>query len=214
MKTWKLTLSLFFALFLSLHAEDIPANIVSQVQKSLPDLASKSVLGVQVSESNGKQVWELQYQDSNFKGDRRAITFFAGKIDSDKARTLKSVPASSEPLSQQDLQSSLAPLRAKANSLAAEAKVTPSTIRYVLCHRPNTAATWRILIFDNKQKYLGRLEVDAATDTLISSVWGKDLSTSAEARSDFEQFGNDVESTFKGIGGDLEQFFTGKRTID
>jgi hypothetical protein len=33
-------------------------------------------------------------------------------------------------------------------------------------------------------------------------------------RSGFQEFGSDVERTFKGIGADLEEFFTGKRTID
>ncbi len=33
-------------------------------------------------------------------------------------------------------------------------------------------------------------------------------------RSGFQEFGEEVERTFKGIGGDLEEFFTGKRTID
>ncbi len=29
-----------------------------------------------------------------------------------------------------------------------------------------------------------------------------------------KSFGNEVEKTFLGIGGDLEEFFTGKRTVD
>lgn len=212
--------TLFQALFLgafflcSAQAEDAPSAIVAEVQKSLPDLASKSLLGVQLTESSGNQVWELQYQDSNFKGDRRAVVFRQGKVSDDKARTLKAFPGTSQPLTQTDLESSVAPLRTKANALAADAKVTPASIRYVLSHREGSPATWRVLVFDAKEQHLGRLEINAESGQLISSSWGKDITSSAEARSDFEQFGNDVQSTFKGIGGDLEEFFTGKRTID
>ncbi|MEI9999180.1 MAG: hypothetical protein WDO13_08400 [Verrucomicrobiota bacterium] len=31
---------------------------------------------------------------------------------------------------------------------------------------------------------------------------------------DAEKIGNDVKKTFLGIGGDLQQFFTGERTVD
>lgn len=212
--------ALFPALFLgafllcSARAEDVPSVVAAEVQKSLPDLASKSLLGVQLTESSGAQVWELQYQDSNFKGDRRAVVFRNGKVSDDKARTLKAFPANSQPLTQADLQSTVAPHRTKANALAADAKVTPHSIRYVLSHREGSPTTWRILVFDAKEQRLGRMEINAESGQLISSSWGKEITASAQARSDFEQFGDDVESTFKGIGGDLEEFFTGKRTID
>jgi len=214
MKTPFLTLCLSGLFLCSLAAEDSPSAVVTQAQKQLPDLVSKSLLGVQLTESSGKQVWELQVQDSNFKGDRRAIVVSADKVIEDKARTLKAFPTSSQPLTQTDLQSSVAPIRLKANSLAGDAQVKPQSIRYALCHRQGSPTTWRVLVFDAQQQRLGRLEINAETGALISSSWGKDLTTSAEARSDFEQFGNDVQATFKGIGGELEQFFTGKRTID
>ena len=35
-----------------------------------------------------------------------------------------------------------------------------------------------------------------------------------QCRSDAEGFGNDVKRTFLGIGGDLQEFFTGERTVD
>jgi hypothetical protein len=31
---------------------------------------------------------------------------------------------------------------------------------------------------------------------------------------DARNFGNDVKNTFLGIGGDLQEFFTGQRTVD
>jgi hypothetical protein len=31
---------------------------------------------------------------------------------------------------------------------------------------------------------------------------------------DAKRFGNDVKRTFLGIGGDLQEFFTGERTVD
>lgn len=42
----------------------------------------------------------------------------------------------------------------------------------------------------------------------------RDREGSGSGQSGAEEFANDVERTFKEIGGDLEEFFTGERTVD
>jgi hypothetical protein len=51
---------------------------------------------------------------------------------------------------------------------------------------------------------------DAATHHASSGGGTPDGGVAGDA----EQFGNDVKNTFLGIGGDLQEFFTGERTVD
>jgi hypothetical protein len=72
------------------------------------------------------------------------------------------------------------------------------------------------LLNDGKNK--GFVFVDATTGTFASykpagshhSSGGGGDSVEANANA----AGNDIKNTFLGIGGDLQQFFTGERTVD
>jgi hypothetical protein len=80
------------------------------------------------------------------------------------------------------------------------------------------ALRWRVqLLNDGKNK--GFVFVDAATGTFVTyksagshHASGGGTGDSVEANANAA--GNDIKNTFLGIGGDLQQFFTGERTVD
>jgi hypothetical protein len=79
---------------------------------------------------------------------------------------------------------------------------------------------WRIELM-NADKSEGFVMVNAVDDSVAAYV-PHDATTHHESSGssdggvagDAEKFGNDVKNTFLGIGGDLQEFFTGERTVD
>ena len=79
----------------------------------------------------------------------------------------------------------------------------------------NKPFRWRVELLDGG-KNRGYVYVNALDDTVASYAGpssGK-RSSSGSSDSSAEGFANDVKHTFLGIGGDLEEFFTGERTVD
>jgi hypothetical protein len=67
------------------------------------------------------------------------------------------------------------------------------------------APVWRVELVQ-KGKSRGFIYTDAENGTLTEYA--------AKAKEDSKDLGQEVEDTFRGIGADLEEFFTGKRTVD
>jgi hypothetical protein len=105
-----------------------------------------------------------------------------------------------------------------AQDYAAEHSIAYDQVRALLrLTTHDEALRWRVqLLNDGTNK--GFVFVDAATGTFAmykpsgshhaSSGGGDSVEASANAA------GNDIKNTFLGIGGDLQQFFTGERTVD
>ena len=74
---------------------------------------------------------------------------------------------------------------------------------------------WRIELMD-AGKSRGYVYVNAVDDTVANySVPDSERGHgTGSASTDAQDFGNDVKNTFLGIGGDLQEFFTGERTVD
>jgi hypothetical protein len=77
---------------------------------------------------------------------------------------------------------------------------------------------WRIELTDSGASR-GYVMVNAVDDTVAAyipprSASGGSGGGTGSASQDAQDFGNDVQKTFLGIGGDLQQFFTGERTVD
>jgi hypothetical protein len=82
---------------------------------------------------------------------------------------------------------------------------------------------WRIELMDSTASR-GYVLVNAVDDSVAAYVppnspkggggGGGGTHATGSVEGDAQQFGNDVKSTFLGIGGDLQQFFTGERTVD
>jgi len=73
---------------------------------------------------------------------------------------------------------------------------------------------WRIGLMHNS-KSRGYVMVNALDDTVASYVPPTGENTASSSSDDgVKGFANDVKKTFLGIGGDLQEFFTGERTVD
>ncbi len=75
---------------------------------------------------------------------------------------------------------------------------------------------WRIELMDSGHSR-GYVLVNAVDDSVAAYVppgSAKKSGGNGSVVGDAEGFGNDVKNTFLGIGGDLQQFFTGERTVD
>jgi len=82
----------------------------------------------------------------------------------------------------------------------------------------NPAFRWRVQLLDG-QTSRGFVFVNAADGTFAmysppGSVPSKETSGTGSVAGDAQRAGNDVKNTFLGIGGDLQEFFTGERTVD
>jgi hypothetical protein len=80
----------------------------------------------------------------------------------------------------------------------------------------NKPFRWRVELLDAGKSrgyvYVSALDDTVALYTPASSV--RKSSSTGSSSDSVEGFGNDVKHTFLGIGGDLQQFFTGERTVD
>jgi hypothetical protein len=71
---------------------------------------------------------------------------------------------------------------------------------------------WRVELLDSG-KNKGYVYV-SALDATVAYYAGPSSGKKSSSDSSSEGFANDVKNTFLGIGGDLEEFFTGERTVD
>lgn len=98
-----------------------------------------------------------------------------------------------------------------ARDYAAKNQITYDQTR-VLLRRPAAGQppAWRVELLQD-----GHARGVVATDSPGASFVRYDAAgTSGDGPHTAAEFGDDVKNTFLGIGGDLEQFFTGKRTVD
>ena len=104
-----------------------------------------------------------------------------------------------------------------AQGYAAKHNITYDSVTALLHQTSaNKPFRWKIgLVDDGKKK--GFVYVNAIDDSVAfyeSAAAAKHSSSDSSSDNSDEGFANDVKSTFLGIGGDLEEFFTGQRTVD
>jgi hypothetical protein len=104
-----------------------------------------------------------------------------------------------------------------AQDYAAEHSIAYDQVRVLLRETTHDETLrWRVqLLSDGASK--GFVFVDAATGTFAkyqSSSHHHDSGGGDSVEANANAAGNDIKNTFLGIGGDLQQFFTGERTVD
>jgi hypothetical protein len=107
------------------------------------------------------------------------------------------------------------PALSAAKGYAAKHKITYDSVHALLKQTAvNKPFRWRVELMREGQSrgyvYVSALDDSVASYASPSSAAQKKANDS----SDSGGFANDVKSTFLGIGGDLEEFFTGERTVD
>jgi hypothetical protein len=108
------------------------------------------------------------------------------------------------------------PALSAAQGYAAKHDIAYDSVRVLLKQTGiNKPFRWRVELL-NSGKSRGYVFVNALDDTVAYYAGPSSGKSSSSGSSDnsVEGFGNDVKNTFLGIGGDLEEFFTGQRTVD
>ncbi len=77
----------------------------------------------------------------------------------------------------------------------------------------NKPFRWKVgLLLDGKNE--GYVMINALDDSVADYVPPASAKTNTSVEDGAKGFGDDVKKTFLGIGGDLQEFFTGERTVD
>jgi hypothetical protein len=175
-------------------------------------------------------VWYVKFYDTSAKSDARVVVVENGKVvrfnaaedqDNDDVR-LTFDPSQYRVSSQAAL---------KAASKYAQESVLPSDAVRIYLNRPaiGRAPVWTVeLLYEGRsQGYIYANDKTGAfagyrpptsgkksSERASSTSKSKSKSESGSSSSSEKSFGEEVEDTFLGIGGDLEEFFTGERTVD
>jgi hypothetical protein len=111
------------------------------------------------------------------------------------------------------------PALSSAQSYAGQHAIAYDQVRALLrMTTANDPLRWRVQLLDGTTSK-GFVFVNATDGTFAmysppGSIPRKETSGTGGVVGDAQQAGNDVKNTFLGIGGDLQQFFTGERTVD
>ncbi|HEV3272581.1 MAG TPA: hypothetical protein VGZ93_10415 [Candidatus Methylacidiphilales bacterium] len=106
------------------------------------------------------------------------------------------------------------PVLSATENYAAKHAIAYDSVRVLLRQTSvNKPFRWRVELFDGGTSR-GYVYVNALDDTVAYYAGPSSGKKSSSSDDSVEGFANDVKNTFLGIGGDLEEFFTGQRTVD
>ena len=161
------------------------------------------------------QKWYIIFYDPTVASHGRAVLVENNKIT-------KTYPANGGATYASDLTfdpsriTSEGPALSAAQGYAAQHNIAYDSVTVLLKQNSvNKPFRWKVaLISDGKKK--GYVYVNAIDDTVASYEPGTgEKGTSASSDNETGKgLAHDVKKTFLGIGGDLEEFFTGERTVD
>lgn len=158
--------------------------------------------------------WYIIFYDPSVASHGRAVLVQGQKI-------AKTYPANGGIVYSKDLTfdpsriTSEGPALSAAQSYATKHKITYDAVHALLKETAaNKPFRWRVeLLREGKSR--GFVYVNALDDSVAAYTSPSAAKKKAGGSSDSDEgFANDVKNTFLGIGGDLEEFFTGDRTVD
>ncbi|MCE0484335.1 MAG: hypothetical protein LV479_08875 [Methylacidiphilales bacterium] len=177
-----------------------------------PDIQTKVVSVYGVGTPSMIEKWYIIFYDSSVPSHGRAVLVQNNQI-------VKTYPANGGMTYSADLTfdpsrlTSEGPALSAAQGYAAKHDITYDSVTALLKQAgTNRPFRWKIGLLSN-HNVKGYVMVNAVDDTVAAYV----SPNSSHKSSDSEGvggFANDVKNTFLGIGGDLEEFFTGERTVD
>ncbi len=216
-------LSFALSAFLGLAALPAPAQDTSSVNQAFqiaraavsPATQNKVVSVYGLGTPDAIQKWYIIFFDPTVASHGRAVlvengaivktydaqggTTYSAKLTFDPSRITSEQPA----------------LNA-AQNYAAKHNIAYNGVRALLKETgANKPFRWRIELIDSGTSR-GYVMINAVDDTVASYVppGSGHHHGGGSIGDDAQNFGQDVRNTFLGIGGDLEQFFTGERTVD
>ncbi|MES2308510.1 MAG: hypothetical protein V4507_06575 [Verrucomicrobiota bacterium] len=152
--------------------------------------------------------WAFYFYDPTSTKDAKMVIVVNGRLDEVKSKEFK--PKSNDSFIFDPSQSKVSTEQAlqRASEYASQHGKSFDSVKMELRRfSSNVMPTWQIRLYANSH-YVGVLNLNDVDGTVVSYSSEKPASGKAN------DFFHDVETTFKGIGADLEEFFTGDRTVD
>ena len=176
-----------------------------------PELQTKVVSVYGTGSATAIDKWYVIFYDPAVASHGRAVLVENGKISKTYAAN-GGVTYSKDLTFDPSHITSEAPALSAAQSYAAKHKLTYDSVHALLKETAlNKPFRWRVeLLHDGHSR--GFVYVNALDDSVAS--YQSPSAQKKSSSSDSGGFGDDVKSTFLGIGGDLQEFFTGERTVD
>lgn len=182
-----------------------------------PEIETKVVSLYGIGTPSLIQKWYVIFYDPSVSSHGRAVLVENNKIS-------KTYPANGGTTYSADLTfdpsriTSEGPALSAAQGYAAKHHIAYDSVTVLLKQvGVNKPFRWKVGLVSNGKKE-GYVMVNAIDDTVAAYIppnAGNATSGSSSSSSDgMKDFGNDVKNTFLGIGGDLQEFFTGERTVD
>jgi hypothetical protein len=173
---------------------------------------SKELLNnvIEVKGRNGSPqpvVWTVLLNDPKARGGVREIEVTKGHIASERT-----------PVKTYNLDSQGAFAVAEAEARAA--KVGFFGVDYLLrCEENGSAPVWVLQLLDPQQHSIGSVTVAADTGTVIAKTFGGQTTKGSWAagggmKGRLERFSGSVGRSLRHVGGSLEEFWNGERTLD
>jgi hypothetical protein len=202
------TVNQAFAVARGAVAPDIQTHVVSIYGTGTPDAIGK---------------WYIIFYDPALPSHGRAVLVVDGQIAKTYAANGGTVYRSDLTFDPSRLTPE-GPALAATQAFAARKYITYDAVRALLKQTsPDRPFRWRIELMNASQSrgfvYINALDSSVAayappgsTDTTTTTTTTTQHQGNVE--SDTNDFGENVKRTFLGIGGDLQEFFTGERTVD
>lgn len=153
-------------------------------------------------------LWRINFFDPESKTLGKVMDIRNGKIDGFTAASSKMEHAEDMAFDPAKVKVNFNTAMATAKKYADENQVNYDGVNALLRRQDvGTAPTWRIELLKSKRP-LGVVYTTADNGSFAG------FRPHTKADEDSSSFGKDIEKTFKGIGADLEEFFTGDRTVD
>jgi hypothetical protein len=210
-----LPVSVFAAPATGLSAQQAVGIASTGVDSSL---SSKVVSVYAVGSPTGIDTWWIIYYDPSIDSHGRAVKVANGQVVRTYPAQGGVVYADSLTFAPGDVRG-IGKALSTAEDYAAQHSIAYNQVRALLrVTAPGEAMRWRIQLMDDGTNK-GFVFVDAVSGNFASYMHSGPHHTSTSTGGDSveahaEAAGNDIKDTFLGIGGDLQQFFTGERTVD
>jgi hypothetical protein len=192
-------------------------NDAFQVAKSAvaPSLQHKVVSVYGIGTPAAIQKWYIIFYDPSVPTNGRAVLVENGKITKTYAANGGMTYSADLTFDPAKITDEVPALQA-AQNYAAKHTIAYDSVTALLHESANKPFRWKIgLTNDGERK--GYVYVNAIDDTVASyepTTGAEKHAATGSSDNSAEGFANDVKNTFLGIGGDLQQFFTGERTVD
>jgi len=221
------SLAALFALLLAPAARaDSTVNQAFEVARGAvsPEVQTHVVSIYGTGAPDSIQKWYIIFYDPSIPSHGRAVLVSNGQI-------IKTYAANGGVVYRSDLtfdpsrMTPEGPALAAAQGYAAKHNISYDSVRALLKQSSgNRPFRWRIELMNANVSH-GYVYINALDSSVASyappgstETTSTDTTTTTEhhgnVESDANDFGTDVKRTFLGIGGDLQEFFTGERTVD